>query len=57
MLSSMLSLNDVDEMYRNGRLTEEEVEDYIRRWNEKLRFTMAILRDGRIRNVLRKEER
>ena len=57
MLSSMLSLNDVDEMYRNGRLTEEEVEDYIRRWNEKLRFTMAVLRDGRIRNVLRKGER
>ena len=56
MLSLELSLNDVEEMYRNGRATEAEVEDYIRRWNEKLRFTMAVLRDGRIRNVLRKGE-
>ena len=56
MLSSMLSLNDVEEMYRAGRVREAEVEDYIRRWNEKLRFTMAVLRAGRIRNVLRKGE-
>ena len=49
MLSLELSLNDVEEMYRVGRVREEEVEDYIRRWNEKLRFTMAVLRDGRIR--------
>ena len=56
MLSLELSLNDVEEMYRAGRVREAEVEDYIRRWNEKLRFTMAVLRDGRIRNVLRKGE-
>jgi len=48
----MYSLNDMDREYRNGNTTKEEIEEYIKLWNETSgRFTMAILADGYIRTI------
>jgi hypothetical protein len=47
----MKSLNDVSEMYRNGDLSEEVTQAYIVEWNKGPHFTMAVLKDGGIRNV------
>jgi len=46
----MKSLNDVSELYRNGYLSEEVTQAYIDEWNKGSHFTVAVLRDGGIRN-------
>ena len=49
----MKTLDDVDEMYRNGDLSEEVTQAYIAKWNDGPHFTMAVLTGGGIRNVNR----
>jgi len=44
------TLNQVDEMYRQGSISEEETIEYIRAWNNGPHFTQAVLTDGKIRN-------
>jgi len=47
------TLDDVDQGYRSGRWSQEQVLDYIERWNATPgRFTRAVLRDGAVRNYL-----
>ncbi len=47
---SQYSLGDIDTMYRDGRVSEDEVAEYLRAWNATPgRFTQAVLRDGGIR--------
>ena len=44
------SLASVDEAYRQGTLTEDEVREYIQAWNlTPGRYTQAYLQDGAIR--------
>lgn len=43
------SLDDVEFLYRQGRVSETECEAYIVEWNKGPHFYRAVLRDGRIR--------
>lgn len=51
-----LTLNDVDRLYREGLMSEAETLAYIEEWNKGPHFTYAVLRDGAVRNYLRKED-
>ncbi len=45
------SLNQVEEWYRAGRITEEELTEYLRAWNGSGKhITVAVFADGGIRN-------
>lgn len=46
------SLNDVDLLYQQGRITEDEVTRYLIAWNAGPVHTQAVLQDGRIKNFL-----
>ena len=49
------SLNEVERMYHNGILTEDEVEEYIKRWNATpSRFTHATFIGYNIYNHIKK---
>ena len=50
------SLNDVEMMYRYGRISTDELDQYLRAWNAGPHFTKAEWRDGAIRNTLIPEE-
>lgn len=45
-----LSINQVQEMYRQGRASEAAVAEYLRAWNAGPHFTQAVFCDGAIRN-------
>ena len=47
-----LSLNAVSDLYRNGLISTELCEEYIKLWNQGPHFTKAQLSDGIIRNSL-----
>jgi len=48
------SLNDMEKAYQNGQVTEEEVKEYLEKWNATPgRFTVAEFGDGAIRNHLK----
>ena len=44
------TLNEVEQFFREGRVTEDEVAVFLRAWNAGPHFTQAVLTDGRIRN-------
>ena len=44
-----LSLDQVDQRYRDGRISEECVAEYLRAWNAGPVMSQAVLRDGAIR--------
>ena len=45
------SLQEVEDAFHNGKLTEEEVEEYVKRWNASgEHFTVAVLRGHNIIN-------
>lgn len=45
----MLNLNQIDEMYCRGHLSEGETISYIRNWNQGPHYIQAVLWDGKIR--------
>lgn len=47
---SQSSLDEVENFYQRGIISEEEVVAYLRLWNAGPHFTQAVLFDGRIRN-------
>ena len=49
------SLEQVDTLYRNGYISEKEALEYIEEWNKGPHLTYTVLRDGKIRNYLRKD--
>jgi hypothetical protein len=51
-LSIGYTINQVEEMFRNGQVSESDVEDYLDRYNDfPHHFYIAILRDGGIRLI------
>jgi len=51
MIAKHHCLNEVERMYRQGNVSDEEVTEYLRAWNATPgRFTQAVLLDGAIRN-------
>ncbi len=50
------SLHGVEHFYHSGLVTESELNEYIRLWNEcPGRFTVAKYESGAIRNVLKRD--
>ena len=47
---SSYSLNEIENMYQYGMVTEEEVIEYLKSWNSGPHFTQAVLDGYRIRN-------
>ena len=44
------SLNQVEQMYRNGTIGRADIVEYLRAWNAGPHFTQAVFADGSIRN-------
>jgi hypothetical protein len=44
------TLNQVNEMYRQGSIGYKDVTEYLISWNAGPHFTQAVLSDGKIRN-------
>ena len=49
------SLNEVEQMFLSRLITEDELTEYLHAWNSGPHFSRAEFRDGRIRNIIRKE--
>lgn len=45
-----LNINEMENYYRNGLVSEEETIAYLCKWNQGPHFTQAVLTDGSIRN-------
>lgn len=45
-----LSLEQADNYFRQGQISEAEIIEYLRAWNSGPHFTQAVLSDGAIRN-------
>ena len=50
LAKSSYSLNEIENMYQYGMVTEEEVIEYLKSWNSGPHFTQAVLDGYRIRN-------
>ena len=44
------SLNEIEQLFRDGRITEEQATSYLRLWNAGPHFTQAVISDNAIRN-------
>ena len=53
-----MSIDEVENAYRQGRVSEEDVVQFLRKWNATPgRFTQAVLSDGAIRNFDPEEDK
>lgn len=50
MILSNYSLDDIERCYRQGRVSREEVVEYLKKWNSGPHCTQAVLFDSRIIN-------
>jgi hypothetical protein len=50
MALHLANLDEAELLYRQGRVSEDDMIDYLRRWNAGPHFTQAVFFDGRIRN-------
>ena len=50
------TLNEVEGMYREGRISTDELNQYLHAWNAGPHFTKAEWLDGAVRNTLIPEE-
>lgn len=53
VIAAKLTLNEVESKWRYGTISDEVVNAYLELWNATPgRFTVAVLRDGAIRNSI-----
>ena len=51
------TLDEVDRLWREGRIDVTEVREYLRLWNTTaMRFTVAYIADGRIRQRPKRDD-